>query len=73
MSNFHCPTCSRFVSNVMAEEYGELQDRDGWNPYYAWHVMGDCKTHGRVEILDHSGEEGCGCWSVGERDCWWND
>jgi hypothetical protein len=73
LTKFHCPNCGRYVANVFAEEYGELQDSNGWYPYYEWRVVGDCKQHGRVEIKDHNGEEGCDCWSVNESDCWWSE
>lgn len=73
MSKFHCPECGRYVANVLAEEYGELQGKDSYNPYYQWHVMGDCKSHGRIEIKDHDGEEGCDCFVVNEADYWWNE
>lgn len=73
MGKFHCPRCGRYVSNVLAEEYGKLQGTDTFYPYYKWHVMGDCKTHGRLEIEDHDGEDGCGCWSVNMWECWFSE
>lgn len=67
---FHCPLDGKFVSNVQAEEYGELKGVDSYNPYYKWHVMGDCKTHGRVEVKDHDGEDRCMCFTASDWECW---
>lgn len=70
MSKLHCPECGRYVSQALAQEYGELQDPNGYNPFYRWHVMGTCSKHGRVEIQDHDGEDACDCWSVNVWDAW---
>lgn len=70
---FHCPECGKYVSNVYSEEYGELQGKDSYNPYFQWHVVGTCKVHGEIELKDHDGDDSCGCWSVDNADVWWGD
>lgn len=72
MAKFHCPECGRYVSNVYAAEYGELQGKGSYNPYFNWHVMGTCSKHGELELQDHDGDDGCECWSVNYAECWWD-
>lgn len=73
MARYHCPIDYQFLTNVHAEEYGELQDSNGWNPYYQWHAVGTCAKHGLVEFQDHDAEDKCGCWSAGVWDVWMAD